>query len=79
MISAGNGLAKIKVFRWRNLADFTSTKIILKKGEIMKTFRQIADQCERIARLYEKGFGTKKMLEKAEKVFFSVQNVGMCF
>lgn len=45
----------------------------------MKTFRQIADQCERIARLYEKGFGTKKMLEKAEKVFFSVQNVGMCF
>lgn len=45
----------------------------------MKTFKQIADQCERIARLYEKGFGTKKMLEKAEKVFFSQPNVGLSF
>lgn len=45
----------------------------------MKTFKQIAEQCERIARLYNKGFGTKKMLEKAENIFFSFQNVGLAF
>ena len=31
----------------------------------MKTFRQIAAQCERIAKLYAKGFGTRKMLSAA--------------
>lgn len=45
----------------------------------MKTFKQIAEQCERIARLYDKGFGTKKMLETAENIFFSQRNVGLCF
>ena len=45
----------------------------------MKSFSQIADQCERIARLYAKGFGTKKMLETAERFFFSQRNVGLCF
>jgi len=45
----------------------------------MKTFEQIASQCERIARMYYKGFGTKKMLETAERFFFSQQKVGLCF
>lgn len=45
----------------------------------MKTFEQIASQCERIARMYYKGFGTKKMLETAESFFFSQQKVGLCF
>lgn len=45
----------------------------------MKTFKEIAEQCERIAKLYNKGFGTKKMLEKAESIFFSIPNVELCF
>lgn len=45
----------------------------------MKTFKQIAAQCERIASLYAKGYGTEKMLEKAERIFFSRQNIGLCF
>ena len=45
----------------------------------MKTFKQIAAQCERIAKLYDKGFGTKKMLETAERIFFSQPNVGLSF
>ncbi len=45
----------------------------------MKTFKQIAEQCERIARMYYKGFGTKKMFETAENIFFSQRNVGLCF
>lgn len=45
----------------------------------MKTFKQICEQCERISRLYGKGFGTKKMMEKAESIFFSVPNVSLCF
>lgn len=51
----------------------------LEKGEIMKTFKQIAAQCERIAVLYAKGYGTRKMLEKAERIFFSQHNVGLSF
>jgi hypothetical protein len=46
----------------------------------MKTFKQIADQVERIYRLYYNfGCGSTKMLEKAEKFFFSQQNVGLSF
>ena len=45
----------------------------------MKTFKQIAEQCERIAKLYAKGFGSTKMLERVENIFFSQQNVGLCF
>jgi len=45
----------------------------------MKTFKQIAEQCERISRLYAKGFGTDKMLEKAESIFFSFPNVALSF
>ena len=44
-----------------------------------KTFKQIAAQLERIYRLYYKGFGTQKMLDKAESFFFGIQNVGLCF
>lgn len=45
----------------------------------MKTFKEICEQCERISRLYGKGFGTEKMLQKAENIFFSRPNVGLCF
>lgn len=45
----------------------------------MKTFKQIAQQCERIAALYAKGFGTEKMLERAERIFFANPNVSMYF
>ena len=46
----------------------------------MKTFKQIADQIERIERLYYNfGCGTKKMLETAEKFFISQQNLGLSF
>jgi len=44
-----------------------------------KTFKQAADQLERIYSLYLKGYGTKKMKEKAEAWFFGVQNIGLCF
>ena len=55
-------------------------KNTLKKGEIMKTFKEISAQIERIERLYYNfGCGTKKMLETAERFFFSQQNVGLCF
>ena len=45
----------------------------------MKTFKEIADQCERIAKLYAKGFGSTRMLERVESIFFSQQSVGLCF
>ena len=45
----------------------------------MKTFKEICAQCERISKLYTKGFGTKKMLERAENVFFSQPNVALSF
>ena len=45
-----------------------------------KTFKQIADQVERIYRLYYNfGCGSTKMLEKAESFFNSQQNIGLCF
>lgn len=45
-----------------------------------KTFKQISAQIERIERLYYNfGCGTRKMLERAESYFFSIQNVGLCF
>lgn len=43
----------------------------------MKTFKQISDQCERIAKLYYKGFGTRKMIEKCEEIFFNAYKVSM--
>lgn len=36
----------------------------------MKTFKEISAQCERIAKLYLKGYGTQKMIEKCEEIFF---------
>ena len=44
-----------------------------------KNFSQIATQVERIYSLYLKGYGTKRMLEKAESYLFGIQNVGLCF
>ena len=44
-----------------------------------KTFKQIANQVERIYSLYCKGFGTRKMLERAEKFMAEQPNVGLCF
>lgn len=43
----------------------------------MKTFKEISAQCERIAKLYYQGFGTKKMIEKCEEIFFAAYNVSM--
>ena len=44
-----------------------------------KTFKQCADQLERIYRLYLRGFGTKNLLEKAERFMYETKNVGLCF
>lgn len=38
----------------------------------MKTIKEISEQCERIMNLYLKGFGTQKMIEKVERIFFKV-------
>lgn len=45
----------------------------------MKTFKQIAEQCERISKLYCKGFGSTKMMEKVESIFFSQPKVSLSF
>ena len=45
----------------------------------MKTFKEISAQLERVYSLYLKGYGTKKMLETAEKFFSSRQRLGLCF
>lgn len=45
----------------------------------MKTFNEISSQLERIYKLYLKGYGTKKMLETAEKVFSTKKDLGLCF
>ena len=44
-----------------------------------KTFKQCADQLERIYRLYLRGFGTKNLLERAERFMYKKINVGLCF
>jgi len=44
-----------------------------------KTFKEISEQLERIYRLYLRGYGTKKMLEKAEEFFCSKPDLGLCF
>ena len=44
-----------------------------------KTFKQCADQLERIYRLYLNGFGTKNLLAKAESFMCEKRNVGLCF
>lgn len=41
----------------------------------MKTAKQIASQCERIMRLYLAGYGTRKMIERVEEIFFSTPQV----
>ena len=51
--------------------------------DMKKTFKQMADQLERIYKLYYRNngqtFGTSKMLERAERFFFHQQNIGLCF
>ena len=44
-----------------------------------KTFKQCADQLERIYKLYLKGFGTENLLAKAECFMCKTANVGLCF
>lgn len=44
-----------------------------------KTFSQIASQIERIYTLYLKGYGSKSLLERAERVFNAHPNIGLCF
>lgn len=43
----------------------------------MKTFKQISEQCERIAKLYLRGYGTKRMYEKVEEIFFRNYRMSM--
>lgn len=46
----------------------------------MKTFKQIATQMERIYALYLHGYGSRSIIERAERFAFSrVQNVGLLF
>ena len=67
-----------EVISGRNPAD--STIILKRKEKIMKTFKQIAAQIERIERLYYNfNCGTKKMLETAERFFSSQQRIGLQF
>ena len=44
-----------------------------------KTFKQCADQLERIYKLYLNGFDTKNLLTKAERFMCETINVGLCF
>lgn len=46
---------------------------------IMKSFKQIFEQCERISNLYLKGFGTRKMIDKVERIFFSLPNLSTSY
>lgn len=46
----------------------------------MKTFKQISAQLERIYTLYLHGYGSRRIIERAERfVFSNVQNVGLMF
>lgn len=44
-----------------------------------KSFKQMCDQLERIYTMFEHGFGTKKLLERAERFMFRIQRVGLMF
>ncbi len=45
----------------------------------MKNFMQICAQLERIHKLYCKGYGSRQMIEKCEKIFFSIPKVTLLF
>ncbi len=47
--------------------------------DIMKTFKQVMNQLERIHTLYVKGFGTEKMIRKCEDIFFGYKDIGLQF
>jgi hypothetical protein len=44
-----------------------------------KSFKQMCDQLERVYTMFEHGFGTKKLLERAESFMFRTQRVGLMF
>lgn len=44
-----------------------------------KSFKQMCDQLEHIYTMFEHGFGTKKLLERAEGFMFRTQRVGLMF
>lgn len=44
-----------------------------------KSFKQMCDQLERIYTMFEHGFGTRKLLERAESFMFRTQRVGLMF
>lgn len=49
-------------------------------GRVMKkSFKQMCDQLERVYTMFEHGFGTKKLLERAESFMFRTQRVGLMF
>lgn len=39
----------------------------------------MCDQLERVYTMFEHGFGTKKLLERAERFMFRTQRVGLMF
>lgn len=43
----------------------------------MKTFKEISAQCERIMSLFLKGYGTRKMIEKTEQIYFNLYRMEM--
>lgn len=46
----------------------------------MKTFKQISTQLERIYTLYLHGYGTRRLVVRAERfVFSNIQNAGLMF
>lgn len=45
----------------------------------MKTFADLLAQLERIYKLYQSGYGTKKLLERAESFMFRIHRVGLMF
>ena len=59
----------------------STKKLRFKRKEFImkKNFKEIAAQCERIFNLYLKGYGTEKMREKVESIFFSFGNVALNF
>ena len=45
----------------------------------MKSFKQLCAQLERIYALYLKGYGSKKLVERAEQFLCCTPNVGLQF
>lgn len=54
-------------------------KVQTKNVKTMKSFKQLCAQLERIYALYLKGYGSKKLVERAEQFLCGMQNVGLQF